>query len=192
MRIITGTARGCRLKTPKGETTRPTADRIKESLFSILGRRVEGARVLDLFAGTGALGLEALSRGASSALFVDERTASLIEENAAKTRLSERAEIVRADALRVLARLGASGRVFDLIFCDPPYRRGLWEKALSSVDREGLLAPDGCMIVEHGADETALPALENLRCVREESYGKTTRLQFWTRAADGKGENPDD
>ncbi|MGP1408590.1 16S rRNA (guanine(966)-N(2))-methyltransferase RsmD [Selenomonas sp.] len=185
MRIITGKARGCRLKTPKGEATRPTADRIKESLFNILGRRVEEACVLDLFAGTGALGLEALSRGAASALFVDERTTPLIEENAAKTRLSARAEIVRGDALRVLARLGALGRSFDLIFCDPPYQRGFWEKALSSVDREGLLAPDGCMIVEHGTDEEELPALKELRCVREESYGKTTRLRFFVRTAKG-------
>ena len=187
MRIITGTARGCRLKTPKGEATRPTADRIKESLFNILGRRVEAAHVLDLFAGTGALGLEALSRGAASALFVDERTASLIEENAAKTRLLERAEIVRADVLRILTRLGGAGRSFDLIFCDPPYRQGLWEKVLSSVDREGLLAPDGCMIVEHGAEEEALPALENLRCVREERYGKTTRLRFFGVAGEDRG-----
>lgn len=181
MRIITGTARGCRLKTPKGETTRPTADRIKESLFNILGRRVEEAHVLDLFAGTGALGLEALSRGASSALFVDERTASLIEENAVKARLFDRAEIVRGDALRVLCRLGTLERSFDLIFCDPPYRRGLWEKALSSVDREGLLSPDGCMIVEHGTEEEELPTLENLHCVREETYGRTTRLRFFSR-----------
>ena len=187
MRIITGTARGCRLKTPKGEATRPTADRIKESLFNILGRRVEAAHVLDLFAGTGALGLEALSRGAASALFVDERTASLIEENAAKTRLLECAEVVRADVLRLLTRLGGAGRSFDLIFCDPPYRQGLWEKVLSSVDREGLLAPDGCMIVEHGAGEETLPALENLRCVREKSYGKTTRLRFFCVAAEERG-----
>ena len=187
MRIITGTARGCRLKTPKGEATRPTADRIKESLFNILGRRVEAAHVLDLFAGTGALGLEALSRGAASALFVDERTASLIEENAAKTRLLERAEIVCADVLRILTRLGGAGRSFDLIFCDPPYRQGLWEKVLSSVDREGLLAPDGCMIVEHGAEEEALPALKNLRCVREERYGKTTRLRFFGVAGEDRG-----
>ena len=191
MRIITGTARGCRLKTPKGEATRPTADRIKESLFNILGRRVEAAHVLDLFAGTGALGLEALSRGAASALFVDERTSALIEENARHTRLSERAEIVRGDALRILTRLGAQGRAFDLIFCDPPYRRGLWEKALSSVDREGLLAPGGCMIVENAAEETALPPLDLLRCVREEGYGKTTRLRFWVRAR-SEEESPDD
>ena len=187
MRIITGTARGCRLKTPKGEATRPTADRIKESLFNILGRRVEAAHVLDLFAGTGALGLEALSRGAASALFVDERTASLIEENATKTRLLERAEVVRADVLRILTRLGGAGRSFDLIFCDPPYRQGLWEKVLSSVDREGLLAPGGCMIVEHGAEEEALPALENLRCVREERYGKTTRLRFFGVVGEDRG-----
>lgn len=184
MRIITGTARGCRLKTPKGEATRPTADRIKESLFNILGRRVEESRVLDLFAGTGALGLEALSRGAVSALFVDARTTPLIEENAKKTRLSARAEIVGADVLRVLPRLGGAGRSFDLIFCDPPYRLGLWEKALLAVDREGLLAPDGCMIVEHGAEEEELPTLLDLRCVREERYGKTTRLRFFARGGE--------
>ena len=188
MRIITGTARGCRLKTPRGEATRPTADRIKESLFNILGRRIEEAHVLDLFAGTGALGLEALSRGAASALFVDEKTASLIEKNAVKTRLLKRAEIVRADVLCILSRLGKQGRSFDLIFCDPPYRRGLWEKALSSVDREGLLAPDGCMIVEHGTEEEELPILEDLHCVRDESYGRTTRLRFFASGGGRGGE----
>ena len=105
----------------------------------------------------------------------------MIEENAVKARLFDRAEIVRGDALRVLRRLGTLERSFDLIFCDPPYRRGLWEKALSSVDREGLLSPDGCMIVEHGTEEEELPTLENLHCVREETYGRTTRLRFFSR-----------
>ena len=181
MRVITGSARGCRLKTPKGQATRPTADRIKESLFNILGRRSLGAQVLDLFAGTGALGLEALSRGAAAAVFVDHVTAPLLRENAERTHLSERAEILRGDALRVLGRLGGQGRSFDLIFCDPPYRLGLWEKALVSVDRAGLLAPAGLMVVEHGADEDVLPLLSALQRVRSERYGKTTQLSFFER-----------
>lgn len=181
MRVITGSARGCRLKAPKGQATRPTADRIKESLFNILGRRPLGAQVLDLFAGTGALGLEALSRGAEAAVFVDNATAPLLRENAERTHLAERAEIFRGDALGVLDRLGAQGRSFDLIFCDPPYHLGLWEKALASVDRAGLLAPAGLMVVEHGADENVLPLLFALHCVRSERYGKTTQLSFFAK-----------
>jgi len=184
MRIIAGTARGCRLKTLKGERTRPTADRIKESLFSILAHHIQAARVLDLFAGTGALGLEALSRGARSAIFVDEKTAFLIKENAVKTRLFSRAVILRSDAFSELKRLFKQGYSFDLIFCDPPYRRGLWEKALSLVDKKRLLTPDGCMIVEQGAEEVTLPTLENLSCTREEIYGKTTRLCFFHRKSE--------
>ena len=107
MRIITGTARGCRLKTPKGDGTRPTADRIKESLFNILGQLVYERRVLDIFAGTGNLGLEALSRGADSAVFVDQATGGLIKENAAHTRLAAKAEVVSGDVFSALRRLEA-------------------------------------------------------------------------------------
>ena len=116
MRIITGSARGAKLKTPKGQDTRPTADRVKESLFNILGRMVEGRKVLDIFAGTGNLGLEALSRGAESAVLVDKATASLISENARHTHLAGKAEVMGADVYAAISRLAGVGRSFSLIF----------------------------------------------------------------------------
>jgi len=186
MRIITGSARGARLKAPKGMQTRPTSDRIKESLFSILGDFVRGKRVLDLFAGTGSLGLEALSRGAEQAVFIDRATAGILRENAEHTKLLERSEIFRGDVFSVLPRLESAGRQFQLIFCDPPYHAGLWERALSAVDRSELLAPDGLLILEHGGDE-ALPegGLHQLVCVREVRYGPTSAVHIFQRKAEG-------
>lgn len=180
MRIITGTAKGCRLKAPKGQDTRPTADRIKESLFNILGMKVHGRHVLDLFAGTGNLGLEALSRGAAHAVFVDRATAPVIRENALHTRLDGRAEVLKSDAFSALARLAGMGKSFGLVFCDPPYHKGLWERALLFLDASELLSEDGILVVEHGVDEDGrMPALRNLVRVRAERYGHTTQVSFF-------------
>ena len=179
MRIITGKARGARLKSPKGLMTRPTSDRIKESLFSILGGRVVGRRVLDLFAGTGSLGLEALSRGAASAVFVDRATEHVLRENAEHTRLNETARILRGDVFSVLSRLAAESAVFDLVFCDPPYHRGLWERALTALDASPVLSEGALVIVESGEDEKEIPPLSRLSLVREERYGHTTRVRIF-------------
>ena len=179
MRIITGRARGARLKTPKGLLTRPTSDRVKESLFSILGGRVVGRRVLDLFAGTGSLGLEALSRGAASAVFVDRATEHVLRENAEHTRLDETARILRGDVFSVLSRFAAEGAVFDLVFCDPPYHKGLWERALTALDASPVLSEGALVIVESGEDEKELPSLTRLSLVREERYGHTTRVRIF-------------
>ena len=116
MRIITGSARGVRLKSPAGEGTRPTADRTREALFSMLGARVYDAHVLDLFAGTGALALEALSRGAESAVLIDRATYATLAENARRTKLEARAEIRRGDVYGQVAALTRDGRTFNLIF----------------------------------------------------------------------------
>ncbi len=179
MRIITGSARGCKLKTPKGQDTRPTADRIKESLFNILGMQVYEKQVLDIFAGTGNLGLEALSRGAVSAVFVDQATDALIRENAEHTHLLQRTEIFRGDVFRHLQRLLAEKRKFDLVFCDPPYHKGLWERALSWLDTETILTQDALVVVEHGKDENELPPLQRLKLIRNQSYGSTTQLSIF-------------
>lgn len=179
MRIITGSARGSRLKTPKGQGTRPTADRVKESLFNILGTRTAGRCVLDLFAGTGALGLEALSRGAESAVLVDVATARLLQENAEHTHLAECTEVLGTDALAAISRLAAQQRSFGLIFCDPPYHQGLWQRVLMRLDGSTLLAHEGILVVEHGADENELPELENMSCVLNKRYGSTTQLSFF-------------
>lgn len=179
MRIITGTARGARLKAPKGLSTRPTADRVKESLFNILAGRVQGSRVLDLFSGTGSLGLEALSRGAAAAVFVDRVTAPLIRENAAHTHLLSRARIESADVLAILPRLAASGERFDLVFCDPPYQKMLWERVLLALDALPILQPGALVVVEHGAAEVELPPLASLVCKRQQRYGRTTQIHIF-------------
>ena len=193
MRIITGSARGCRLQTPQGqETTRPTADRVKESVFNILGSMVQDRRVLDLFAGTGNLGLEALSRGAAAAVFADRTTADLIRENARRTRLEDRVQVLSGDVFAILRRLEAQGERFSLIFCDPPYHKGLWQQALAAIDAGNLLAEDGILIVEHGADEDILPALTHLERREHRRYGHTTQVSFfqWRDYAGAEEEEP--
>lgn len=181
MRIITGSARGCRLKTPKGaDVTRPTADRVKESLFNILGQMVVGRKVLDIFAGTGNLGLEALSRGAESALFVDKATAKLITENLQLTRLQEKGKVCSSDVFAELSRQAAGKAEFSLIFCDPPYHKGLWQQALKHIDASaGLMAENGILVVEHGAEENEIPELSRLQLVHNRRYGHTTQISFF-------------
>jgi len=134
MRVISGTAKGHHLRSVPGDSTRPITDRAKESLFNILGDFVVGARVLDLFAGTGAVGIEALSRGATEAVFIDKSTAALqvIRANLEHTRLAERAAVLRADAFKYLA--GPIAAPFDLIYVAPPQYHGLWADALRALD----------------------------------------------------------
>ncbi|CUH95596.1 hypothetical protein P22_1670 [Propionispora sp. 2/2-37] len=177
MRIITGSARGTRLKAPRGMDTRPTADRVKESVFNILGSAVIDARVLDLFAGTGNLGLESLSRGAQSAVFVDYSIHSVtaIRENARQTKLSDRTEIYRRDVYKALEKVIQDRRMFDVVFCDPPYNRGLAVGAAQRIDGGNILAPAGILVLEHSRHEQ-LPDSDNwlsLRVARCERYGET-------------------
>lgn len=183
MRIIAGSARGARLKAPKGLLTRPTSDRVKESLFSILGARVRGRHVLDLFAGTGSLGLEALSRGAEDAVFVDRATSAVIEANAAHTHFTELSRIMRCDVFTALTHLAAEDTRFDLVFCDPPYGKGLWERTLGVLDASRLLRDDALVVAECGGEERTVPPLSSLSLVREAAYGKTTRILIFERRA---------
>lgn len=186
MRVITGSARGRRLKELTGMETRPTTDRVKEGLFSALQFDIEGRRVLDLFAGTGQLGIEALSRGAASAVFVDRRgdAVSLIRENLALTGLQDRARVVSGDAL---AFLDACREKFDLIFLDPPYEAGLLEPALARIGASDLLSPWGSAAAEHPAGR-ALPALEPPYGIyRTYRYGKIG-LTVYRRAGKEKSE----
>lgn len=153
MRIVAGTYKGAKLAAPKGQSVRPTSDRVRESLFNILDHSIddfvlEGARVLDLFAGTGALGLEALSRGAKYCLFI-ENTASargIIRENVEALSLTGATRIWRRDA----TGLGPAGNLepFDLVFCDPPYGKGLGEQALKSAYDGGWIKPGGIAVLE--------------------------------------------
>lgn len=173
MRVITGDARGRKLKSVEGLDTRPTTERTKQSVFNAIQFDIEGRRVLDLFAGTGQLGIEALSRGARDAVFVDSSAAAIavIRDNVKTVRYEDRSEIVQGDALNALARFPENR--FGLIFLDPPYEAGLFAGALERIAKRGLLREGGLIVCETLREE-ALPALENgFRVLREYLYGKS-------------------
>jgi 16S rRNA (guanine966-N2)-methyltransferase len=180
VRIVAGSAKGIRLAAvPAG--TRPVSDRAREGLFSSLGARVEGARVLDLFAGTGAMGIEALSRGAASALFLESapRAVSAIRQNLQRTKLTEHASIRRQDVLRAL-RLGVDS--FDLIILDPPYRLpgAYLEAVLAEIAGQGA-ATAGAMVVLTRSARSYMPVIPvNWSLERRLSYGDSAVLLFQT------------
>jgi len=193
MRIIAGEAGGRRLKSLPGRATRPTADRVKESLFGILGGQVVAAVFLDLYAGTGNIGIEALSRGADRAVFVDtsEPAVRIIRANLELTGYAERSEIFRLDVRQAITRLAGAARKFDLIFLDPPYETGLIMPALQAIDRSAILAPGGNAIAEHSRRETIDEAeLPGLRIWRQGKYGDTM-LTFLRGVGDNNGEDGD-
>jgi 16S rRNA (guanine(966)-N(2))-methyltransferase RsmD len=162
MRIITGTARGIKLTTLEGDTTRPTAERVKEAVFSMIQFEIEGRTVLDLFAGSGQLALEALSRGAAKATVIDaSRDAmNVIMDNAKKTRLYDRCRISCADYASFIR--GAQGREkYDIVFLDPPYGAGLMPEALRKLDRGELFAPGAVIVCETDNGTDARPSRRN-------------------------------
>ena len=171
MRVITGSARGRRLKELEGMETRPTTDRVKEGLFSALQCDIEGRRVLDLFAGTGQLGIECLSRGAAFAVFVDRRedAAQLVRENLTLTGLRDRARVVRGDSLEYLR---TAREKFDLVLLDPPYQAGLLEPALEMLAAFDILNQHGIIVAEHPADRVLAPPGALCRVHRTYRYGK--------------------
>jgi 16S rRNA (guanine(966)-N(2))-methyltransferase RsmD len=178
MRVIGGSARGIRLASVPGETTRPITDRVKESLFNILGCLVDGARVLDLFAGTGSVGIEALSRGAREAVFVeqDRRALATIRRNLAATRLEDRARVIAADVFACLSH--PPEERFDLIYVAPPQYKRLWIATLQALDRPGYLAPDGLAVAQIFPKEDESIALEYLERTEERRYGSTLLLFY--------------
>lgn len=171
MRVITGSAGGRRLNELKGYDTRPTTDKVKEGLFSAIQFEIEGREVLDLFAGTGQLGIEALSRGAKSAVFVEKRrdAARLVEENLALTRLSERAQVRCGDAMGYLSSLT---KKFDLVFLDPPYAEELLEKSLKYLAAFDILNPHGIIVAESPLDKLLPELPPPYRLAKEYRYGK--------------------
>lgn len=171
MRVIAGSARGKRLESLEGLHTRPTTDRVKESVFNLLQPYVLGAKVLDAFAGSGALGIEALSRGAESCVFLenDHEAASVVRHNLTGARLSEAARLFEEDAISYLARTNDR---FSLIFLDPPYDSGLYMPALSKICQRNLLSAGGVISVEYRAGDV-LSVPEGLTVIKERKYGKT-------------------
>jgi len=184
MRVIGGAARGRRLKVPKGQAIRPTAARVKESLFNILPHDFSGLRVLDLYAGSGNVSIEALSRGAENAILIDEspRSAAVIRENLHRLGLSERAQVWTAPVTRSLRKLSKSGERFDLIFLDPPYDRELVGTTLKLISECSLLKDAGRVVAEHSAREAVKSQYDHLALNDQRRYGDTL-LSFFVIAA---------
>ena len=180
MRVITGSARGRRLRELEGMETRPTTDRVKEGMFSILQFDIEGRRVLDMFAGTGQLGIECLSRGA------DRRgdAVRLIRENLRVTNLEAGARVIAGDAMEYLR---TAKQRFDLIFLDPPYASGLLETALEEIARIDILSPHGIIVAEHPADHVLPVLAPPYRLHRVYRYGKIG-LSVYHRGANQENE----
>lgn len=172
MRVITGKARGIQLKTPEGNVTRPTADRVKEALFSIIQFDLPGAHVLDLFGGTGQLGIEALSRGASFAEFVDEDDAAckLIRENLKRTGFVNDATVFRSDYDLYLRKCS---KKFDIVFLDPPYNKDFLEKSLKLITEIDILQSGGIIVTERPLDKALLCDFPGYSRSKDYKYGKT-------------------
>ena len=172
MRVITGKARGVALKTPDGLHTRPTSDRVKEALFSIIQFDLPGARILDLFGGTGQLGIEALSRDAVSAVFVDERedACKLIKENLRRTKLEGNARVVRSD---YMAFLNSCREKFDIIFLDPPYAEVFLENSLKRITEIDILQSGGIIVSERPVGKELLWDFPGYSRSKDYKYGNT-------------------
>lgn len=172
MRVITGKARGVQLKTPDGMLTRPTTDRVKEALFSIINFEIPGAKVLDLFGGTGQLGIEALSRGAQNAVFVDARedACKLIKENLKRTKLEQCGRVVRSDYLDYLSRCREQ---YNIIFLDPPYAEVFLENALKRITEIDILQSDGIIVTERPLGKELPWEYEGYTRSKDYKYGKT-------------------
>jgi 16S rRNA (guanine(966)-N(2))-methyltransferase RsmD len=176
MRIITGKARGLHLNVPKNYDVRPTADRVKESLFNIIGSKIVDAAVLDLFAGSGNLGLESWSRGARLVQFVDNSRVSLrlTESNIQKCRAEAECKVLKHDAEAAVDLLYKQGQRFDLVFVDPPYNKGWVQKILVKLEKNPILAESGWLVAEHSMhDDIAIAVSDGYEIFRRQQYGET-------------------
>lgn len=175
MRVIAGKAKGRRLKTVSGDMTRPTTDKIKESIFNIIKPFLNGGNVLDLYAGSGALGIEALSRGMSRAVFVDKdwKCVEIIKNNVEICNLSELTEVYRNDAIRALHSLVKREIQFELIFLDPPYLINNYQELLKFIANNNLLIRQGIIVVEHDVKISLPSEMGVLTLIKNVSYGNT-------------------
>ena len=178
MRVIAGKAKGIPLQAVPGSGTRPISDRVKEALFNILGTEIVGARVLDLFAGTGSVGIEALSREAREAVFIERHAAAVatIHDNLRRTRLQARARVVKTDVFRFLDGVAEP---FDLVYVAPPQYLGLWNKTLMALDaRPGWLSANGLVVVQIFPKEWEPVHLATLQLTDQRKYGSTMLCFF--------------
>src|SRR3989338_5736841 len=189
MRIIGGELKSRKLQFPKSKLTRPMTDRSKETVFNIIGGLVIGKHVLDLYAGSGSLGLEALSRGALDATFVDRAAWSVpvIQKNLEELELTERARILKQDVIRAIEKLEKQGQLFGLVFVDPPFNQGLVKKTLLKLDQSAILTPFAQIIVGHSKQEELPSSLQELRLTRTKRVGQAC-LSFYFRMETKNGE----
>jgi 16S rRNA (guanine966-N2)-methyltransferase len=175
MRIIGGEFKGKKLASFRGTATRPTADHLRESIFNIRASDIQGAIVLDLFAGTGALGLEALSRGAAAAVFIDSEipAVKIIEKNIESCRVRDRSRVIRWDIRRNLNCFPPAVPVFDLVFMDPPYNADLINPALRHLINRGVLINNASLIIEHASTEPIASGIAGFELTDQRTYGKT-------------------
>lgn len=180
MRVIAGAHKGRRLHGPKGPGLRPTSDRVKEALFSILGSRVAGSRFLDLYAGTGAIGIEALSRGARQVTFVEPDQAALrvLRANLIQCGLADSADIHTCSAAAFLKRRTTAAQPYDLVFADPPYRPDRLAELWPVLCETAAIAPDALIAVEHASKTELPPSQGRLTLLRQYRYGDTTLSLF--------------
>lgn len=182
LRVISGKAKGVKLKTLKGTDTRPTSDKVKGSIFNIIAPYIEDSKVLDLFSGTGNLGIEAVSRGASYAHLIEKnrKCHDIIMENINKTKLRDRIKLVIIDVYLSLKNFGKSGEQFDLIFMDPPYLKDFIVPCLEEINGLDLLNIDGIIVVEHDIKDTVPDSVGKIEKFKEKKYG-TTMVSFYCK-----------
>ena len=180
MRVISGTARGTKLKTLDEVTTRPTLDRVKESIFNIINNYIKDSVVLDLFSGSGALAIEALSRKAKKAIVCENNklAVNIIQDNLKKTKLLDKCEIIYDDYINCLEKMKNQNNIFDIIFLDPPYGKGMGIKAIEKISEFKLLSKDGLIILETDKEEIIPEEIGIYNIYDERIYGKV-KINFF-------------
>ena len=182
MRIIAGQHKGRQLKSFKGTDIRPTSDRVREAIFNVLGESIADSTVLDLFCGTGALGIEALSRGAKSVVFVDSssRAVDIVKSNLEMIDCLSKTKIIKSDAVRYLRRKATEQEQFDIIFCDPPYRDDVYGSVLDIISTNSVLSPHGVLVLEFAVSKEMGIVPEGIELIKTKIYGDT-KVSFLCR-----------
>ena len=193
MRVIAGALKGKRLQTPRGSTTRPTADQVRIALLDTLAPRLPGARVLDLFAGAGGVGLEALSRGAAHATFVerDARALAALAANVAALGVGDAARVLRLPVERALALLAREDARFEIVFLDPPYEGALAGTTLAALGAGALLAPGALVVAQHLTKRPPAARVGELQAFRSRRFGETTLTFFRAGGHNAEPDSPD-
>lgn len=194
MRVIAGIYKGRRLKTLEGLSVRPTSDRLRETLFNILAPRIEGARFADVCAGSGAIGIEALSRGAEHVTFVESslKVARVISENLRHCEIKTGYRVINRDAIRAAKYFAAENRRFDIIYFDPPYDSDIYSAVMRQIANNNLLAEDGVVIVEHRRQTPLLPNYDQLRPYRQVAQGESLLTFYKVEAETADAESASD